>query len=123
MCCCTSQHCSAPAQVQAVLPHCTDNLLLMGAIYYHLRDFQQSVQCNDLCILIDPTVAEAHANLANSLQQLGHLSMAALYYQVRLVWAVLSAPAPLKLLLHLRATWAIWLLAMVRAAMLTPSPA
>jgi protein O-GlcNAc transferase len=70
-------------QVQSVYPNSTDNLLLMGAAYYHLGDYQQSVQCNDLCILLDPQIAEAHANLANSLQQLGHLPMAALYYQVR----------------------------------------
>jgi protein O-GlcNAc transferase len=55
----------------------------MGAAYYHLGEYQQSVQCNDFCILLDPQIAEAHANLANSLQQLGHLPMAALYYQVK----------------------------------------
>jgi tetratricopeptide (TPR) repeat protein len=73
----------AELQVQAAHPNSTDNLLLMGAAYYHLGEYQQSVQCNDFCILLDPHIAEAHANLANSLQQLGHLPMAALYYQAR----------------------------------------
>ena len=65
------------------MPDSTDNLLLTGAAHYHLGNYQQSVHCNDRCILLDPTLAEAHANLANSLQHLGHLSMAVLYYQVR----------------------------------------
>jgi protein O-GlcNAc transferase len=33
------------------------------------------------CILIDPNLAEAHANLANALQQLGNIDMAIVYYQ------------------------------------------
>lgn len=70
-------------QIYSQYPNSTDNLLLMGAAHYHLGNFQQSAQCNDVCILLDPQIAEAHANLANSLQQLGHLPMAALYYQVR----------------------------------------
>lgn len=70
-------------QIYSLFPNSTDNLLLMGAAHYHLGNFQQSAQCNDVCILLDPQIAEAHANLANSLQQLGHLPMAALYYQVR----------------------------------------
>lgn len=80
-------------QVQAVYPNSTDNLLLMGAAYYHLGEYQQSVQCNDFCILLDPQIAEAHANLANSLQQLGHLPMAALYYQARTL-SCFSSPCP-----------------------------
>jgi tetratricopeptide (TPR) repeat protein len=81
-------------QIHSYAHNSTDNLLLMGAVQYHLGNFQQSVQCNDICILIDPTIAEAHANLANSLQQLGHLAMAALYYQVchRLRSTMLRSP-------------------------------
>jgi protein O-GlcNAc transferase len=55
---------------------------LTGAIHYHLGNYAQSVQFNERCLQLDPTIAEAHANLANSLQQLGHLSMATAYYQV-----------------------------------------
>lgn len=58
-------------------------LLLRGAICYQLKDYQQCIAYNDRCILIDPNLAEAHANLANALQQLGNVDMAIVYYQVR----------------------------------------
>lgn len=53
------------------------------------RDWRASVaaswlQCiafNDRCILLDPNLAEAHANLANALQQMGNMDMAIVYYQ------------------------------------------
>ena len=61
----------------------TDNLILMGAIHYHLGQFQESVHCNYLCILLDASAAEAYANLANSLQHVGHLTVAVHYYQAR----------------------------------------
>lgn len=53
----------------------------MGAIHYQLKNFDQCVVYNDQCILLDPTMAEAHANLANALQQLGNIDMAIVYYQ------------------------------------------
>ena len=71
-------------QVHAMQPHRTDCLLLLGAVHFHLRNFERSIQCNDVAILLDPSIVEAHANLGNALQQLGHLEMAAIYYQVRL---------------------------------------
>lgn len=74
---------AAAAQIYERAPHSTDGLLLMGAIYYHLGNYAQSVRCNDACLLLDATIAEAHANLANSLQQLGHLATATAYYQAR----------------------------------------
>eukprot|EP00879_Flechtneria_rotunda_P000847 GHRR01000972.1.p1 GENE.GHRR01000972.1~~GHRR01000972.1.p1 ORF type:complete len:995 (+),score=320.30 GHRR01000972.1:341-3325(+) len=67
--------------VSTALPHRADVLLLMGAICYQLRDYQQCIAYNDRCILIDPNLAEAHANLANALQQLGNVDMAIVYYQ------------------------------------------
>eukprot|EP00884_Botryococcus_braunii_P009865 jgi/Botrbrau1/18880/Bobra.177_2s0039.1 len=62
-------------------PNRTDLLLLIGAIYYQLGQFSVSIQFNDRCIIIDPNMAEAHANLANALQQLGNFDMAIVYYQ------------------------------------------
>jgi tetratricopeptide (TPR) repeat protein len=70
-------------QIHECAPQHTDGLLLIGAIHYHLGNYAQSVQCNERCIQLDPTIAEAHANLANSLQQLGHHSMASGYCEVR----------------------------------------
>lgn len=63
--------------------HRTDLLLLIGAIYYQLGQYEQCIAFNDRCILLDAQMAEAHANLANALQQLGNFDMAIVYYQVR----------------------------------------
>jgi len=41
----------------------------------------QCIAFNDRCILLDPNLAEAHANLANALQQMGNMDMAIVYYQ------------------------------------------
>ncbi|KAK9832813.1 hypothetical protein WJX81_003940 [Elliptochloris bilobata] len=38
-------------------------------------------QFNDRCIMLDSQLAEAHANLANALQQIGNFDMAVIYYQ------------------------------------------
>lgn len=70
-------------QIYPVAPNRTDLLLLIGAIYYQLGNYSQCISFNDRCILIDPHMAEAHANLANALQQLGNFDMAIIYYQVR----------------------------------------
>ncbi len=70
-------------QVYLVNPNKTDVLLLIGAIYYQLGNYEQCIAFNDRCILLDPHMAEAHANLANALQQLGNFDMAVIYYQVQ----------------------------------------
>lgn len=70
-------------QAYAANPNRTDVLLLIGAIYYQKKNYEQCIAFNDRCILLDPSMAEAHANLANALQQLGNYDMAIIYYQVR----------------------------------------
>lgn len=65
-------------------PNRTDVLLLIGAIYYQLKNYEQCIAFNDRCIMINPSMAEAHANLANALQQMGSYDMAIIYYQVNL---------------------------------------
>ncbi|KAL3130806.1 hypothetical protein ABBQ38_000142 [Trebouxia sp. C0009 RCD-2024] len=67
--------------VYLVNPNKTDVLLLIGAIYYQMGNYEQCIAFNDRCILLDPHMAEAHANLANALQQLGNFDMAVIYYQ------------------------------------------
>jgi len=62
-------------------PGSTDVLLLIGAIYYQLQNYQQCIAFNDRCILLDPTMAEAYANMANALQLTGSIDMAIIYYQ------------------------------------------
>ncbi|GAB4819185.1 hypothetical protein N2152v2_006231 [Parachlorella kessleri] len=59
----------------------TDLLLLLGACHYQLGQYDLAVYFNDACILVDPQLAEAHANLANALQQCGNLDLAIMYYQ------------------------------------------
>lgn len=69
-------------QVYAANAQRTDLLLLVGAIYYQLGNYEQCIAFNDRCILLDPSLAESHANLANALQQIGNYDMAIVYYQV-----------------------------------------
>ncbi|PSC71029.1 putative UDP-N-acetylglucosamine-peptide N-acetylglucosaminyltransferase SEC [Micractinium conductrix] len=57
-----------------------DLLLLLGAAYFQLGQYREAVQANDQAILLDPGLAEAHANLANALQQLGAADLALMYY-------------------------------------------
>ena len=73
----------AYAQIYPTHANRTDLLLLIGAIYYQLGNYEQCIAFNDRCILLDAQMAEAHANLANALQQLGNFDMAIIYYQVR----------------------------------------
>ena len=51
-------------------------LLLLGAAHYQLAAYDACVAFNDACILVDPGVVEAHANLANALLQLGNPDLA-----------------------------------------------
>lgn len=77
-CCCT---CVA-FQAYQIAPNRTDLLLLMGAVCYQLGNWEQCILLNDRCICLDSGLAEAHANLANALQQIGSYDMAIIYYQV-----------------------------------------
>ena len=38
--------------------HRTDNLLMLGAIHFQLRNFSESIFYNQQCIRVDPTFAE-----------------------------------------------------------------
>lgn len=58
----------------------TDNLLLMGAIHFQLRNFSESIFYNQQCIRVDPNFAEAYGNLGNALKELGDLKGATDFY-------------------------------------------
>lgn len=62
------------------------NLLLPPSPTPHTQvgQYDAAVYYNDQCILADPKVPEAHANLGNALQQMGNLDLAIMYYQVPL---------------------------------------
>jgi protein O-GlcNAc transferase len=58
----------------------TDNLLLLGAIHFQLRNFSESIFYNQQCIRIDPDFAEAYSNLGNALKELGDIDGAIQFY-------------------------------------------
>lgn len=60
--------------------HRTENLLLMGAIHFQLRNYSESVFYNQQCIRVDPNFAEAYSNLGNALKELGDLKGATQFY-------------------------------------------
>ena len=58
----------------------TDNLLLLGAIHFQLRNYSESVFYNQQCIRVDPNFAEAYSNLGNALKELGDVNAASQFY-------------------------------------------
>ena len=57
--------------------------LIVPEVCAEVCALSQCIAFNDRCILLDPGLAESHANLANALQQIGNFDMAIVYYQVR----------------------------------------
>jgi protein O-GlcNAc transferase len=66
----------------------TDNLLLLGAIHFQLRNFSESIFYNQQCIRVDPGFAESYSNLGNALKELGDIAAAAQFYLKVLCYAV-----------------------------------
>ena len=58
----------------------TENLLLLGALHFQLRNFSESIFFNQQCIKCDPNLAEAYSNLGNSLKELGDMKAAVQFY-------------------------------------------
>lgn len=58
----------------------SDNLLLLGAVHFQLRNFSESIFYNQQCIRVDPNFAEAYSNLGNALKELGDLKGATQFY-------------------------------------------
>lgn len=58
----------------------TDNLLLLGAIHFQLRNFSECIFYNQQAIRIDPNFAEAYGNLGNALKELGDIDGAIQFY-------------------------------------------
>jgi tetratricopeptide (TPR) repeat protein len=69
-------------QIRAQNPGYTDALLLLAAAHYQLGNYNESVAFNAECLALDPHIPEAQANLANALQQQGHIDASLMYYQV-----------------------------------------
>ena len=58
----------------------TDNLLLLGAAHFQLRNFSECIFFNQQCIRVDPSFAEAYGNLGNALKELGDVKGAVQFY-------------------------------------------
>jgi protein O-GlcNAc transferase len=43
--------------------HRTDNLLMLGALHFQLRNFSESIFYNQQCIRVDPTFAEVNHSI------------------------------------------------------------
>ncbi|PWA54968.1 Tetratricopeptide-like helical [Artemisia annua] len=63
-------------------PSRTDNLLLMGAIYYQLHDFDMCIAKNEEALRIDRNFAECYGNMANAWKEKGNIDVAIRYYLV-----------------------------------------
>ncbi|KAH7543355.1 hypothetical protein FEM48_Zijuj02G0175400 [Ziziphus jujuba var. spinosa] len=60
----------------------TDNLLLLGAIYYQLHDFDMCIAKNEEALRIDPHFSECYGNMANAWKEKGNIDLAIRYYLV-----------------------------------------
>ncbi|KAK7269108.1 hypothetical protein RIF29_21824 [Crotalaria pallida] len=60
----------------------TDNLLLLGAIYYQLHDFDMCVAKNEEALRIEPHFAECYGNMANAWKEKGNIDLAIRYYLI-----------------------------------------
>jgi protein O-GlcNAc transferase len=71
----------------------TDNLLLLGASHFQLRNFSECIFYNQQCIRINPGFAEAYSNLGNALKELGDIN-AAIQFYLKVSGARLGPPPP-----------------------------
>ncbi|KAL4637814.1 hypothetical protein ACB092_03G103400 [Castanea dentata] len=60
----------------------TDNLLLLGAIYYQLHDYDMCIAKNEEALRIEPHFAECYGNMANAWKEKGNFEFAIRYYLI-----------------------------------------
>ncbi|KAK8916346.1 putative UDP-N-acetylglucosamine--peptide N-acetylglucosaminyltransferase SEC [Platanthera zijinensis] len=65
-------------------PQRTDILLLLGAVYYQLHDYDMCIARNEEALTIDPHFPECYGNMANAWKEKGNIDLAIHYYQVAL---------------------------------------
>ncbi|CAN4095950.1 unnamed protein product [Withania somnifera] len=63
-------------------PQRTDNLLLLGAIYYQLHDFDTCIAKNEEALRINPHFAECYGNIANAWKEKDNIDVAIRYYLI-----------------------------------------
>ncbi|KAK6161641.1 hypothetical protein DH2020_005022 [Rehmannia glutinosa] len=72
-------------------PRRTDNLLLLGAVYYQLHDFDLCIAKNEEALRIDPQFAECYGNMANAWKEKGNIDVAIRYYLIAIEHTVFSS--------------------------------
>jgi protein O-GlcNAc transferase len=60
----------------------TDNLLLIGAIYYQLQEYDMCIARNEEALRIQPQFAECYGNMANAWKEKGDTDRAIRYYLI-----------------------------------------
>ncbi|KAJ4822541.1 hypothetical protein Tsubulata_022391 [Turnera subulata] len=60
----------------------TDNLLLLGAIYYQLHDYDMCIAKNEEALRLEPHFAECYGNMANAWKEKGDIDLAIRYYLI-----------------------------------------
>ncbi|WCJ43712.1 UDP-N-acetylglucosamine--peptide N-acetylglucosaminyltransferase 110 kDa subunit [Euphorbia peplus] len=60
----------------------TDNLLLLGAIYYQLHDYDMCIAKNEEALQLEPRFAECYGNMANAWKEKGDIDLAIRYYLI-----------------------------------------
>ncbi|XP_050221942.1 probable UDP-N-acetylglucosamine--peptide N-acetylglucosaminyltransferase SEC [Mercurialis annua] len=60
----------------------TDNLLLLGAIYYQLHDYDMCIAKNEEALQIEPRFAECYGNMANAWKEKCDIDLAIRYYLI-----------------------------------------
>ncbi|KAK4766679.1 hypothetical protein SAY87_008321 [Trapa incisa] len=60
-------------------PQQTENLILLGAIYYQLHNFDMCIAKNEEALRIDPNLAECYGNIANAWKEKGNIDVAIRY--------------------------------------------
>ncbi|KAL5566813.1 hypothetical protein UlMin_029977 [Ulmus minor] len=68
--------------VYEINPTRTDNLLLLGAIYYQLHDFDMCIAKNEEALRIEPHFAECYGNMANAWKEKGNIDLAIRFYLI-----------------------------------------
>ena len=58
----------------------TDNLLLLGAVHFQMRNFSEAIFYCQQCVRVDPNFAEGYSNLGNALKELGDVKAAVQFY-------------------------------------------
>ena len=71
-------YCNSAHLMQPAMP---DVLLLLSAIHFQLKSYDQCILHSRACIALKPDMAEAHSNLANALYKTGNLDLAAAHYR------------------------------------------